>query len=177
VSSPWVVQMETKDVLTLAVAVVGLTLGLIQYHVTSRAEFLKPIREAQLDLYEQASTAAARISTLPRDGDGWKGARDDFLKLYYGPLTMVEDYRHGASGDDETVTAEQAMIAFKMCLDDPGCVGSNEMKNLSLGLAHTLRVSLGSSWGFKAAQLSGDYQDLIQKYLKLKDQQIRKEQP
>jgi len=169
--------METKDVLTLGVAIVGLTLGLIQYHVTSRAEFLKPIREAQLDLYEQASTAAARLSTLPRDGDGWKGARDDFLKLYYGPLAMVEDYRHGLSDDSETVTVEQAMIAFKMCLDEPGCIGSSEMKDLSLGGAHNIRVKLGSYWGFKAAQLSGKYQDVIQKYLKLPERQIGKEQP
>jgi hypothetical protein len=162
--------MITKDVLTLAVAIVGLTLGLIQYHVTSRAEFLRPIRQAQLDLYQQASTAAARLSTLPRDGDAWKGARDDFLKLYYGPLAIVEDYSHGPSVGNGTVTVEQAMIAFKMCLDDPGCAGSREMKELSLGLAHTLRVSLGSSWGFKAVQLTGDYQDLIKKYLKQKEQ-------
>jgi hypothetical protein len=169
--------MTMKDFLTLLLAFVGLTVGLFQYYRTSRDEFLKPIRQAQLDLYEQASTAAARLATLPRDGDGWRGARDDFLKLYYGPLAIFEDYRHGPSDDSGTVTVEQAMIAFKMCLDDPEGVGASEMQNLSLGLAHTLRVSLGSSWRFKAPQLSGEYQHLIQKYLEVREQQSLKKQP
>jgi hypothetical protein len=57
------------------------------------------------------------------------------------------------------------MIAFKICLDDKGCVGTDEMRDLSLGLAHTCRISLGSSWGFKARQLEGKYQKIIVKYL------------
>jgi hypothetical protein len=157
--------VEAKDVLTLVVAIAGFTVGLCQYRSTSRAEFLKPIRQAQLDLYQQASSAAARLATLPSADPEWKVAKNDFLRLYYGPLAIVEDYRRGEPSDDKTVTVEQAMIAFNMCLDDTKCVGSGELMDLSLGLAHTCRISLGKSWGFKADQLSGDYQKRVEEYL------------
>ena len=137
-------------------------MGLIQYNATSRAEFLRPFRQAQLDLYQQASSAAASLATLPRTDPAWITAKNDFLRLYYGPMAMVEDYRHGLSGDKTKVTVEQAMIAFKKCLDDAACP---VLQGLSLGLAHTLRVSIGTSWGFEAEQLSGDYQKLINDYL------------
>jgi hypothetical protein len=77
--------LKLNGVLTLVLAVVGLVWGLVQYHISSRADFLKPIRESQLDLYRQASTAAARLSTLPADENEWKSAKADFLTLYYGP--------------------------------------------------------------------------------------------
>jgi hypothetical protein len=163
--------MKTKDALTLVIAAGGLAWGLIQYHVTSRSEFLKPYREVQIDLYRRASAAAAQLATLPPSDARWEAAKYDFLKLFYGPLCIVEDYRHGPSRDDRTVTVEEAMIAFKTCLDNEKCRSSNVMKDLSLGLAHTCRVSLGSSWGFHAAQLSGDYQKLIREYLERQEQQ------
>lgn len=62
------------------------------------------------------------------------------------------------------MTVERAMIAFKRCLDDNNCAGTGEMRDLSLALAHTCRISIGSSWGFKAKQLEGTYQKLIEKY-------------
>jgi hypothetical protein len=74
---------------------------------------------------------------------------------------MFEDYKHNPSGARGDVTVEEAMIAFNRCLEDQSCVGSKRMRDLSLGLAHTCRTSLGTSWGFEAAQLSGDYQKLI----------------
>lgn len=157
--------MNIKDWLTIIVAVVGLTVGLLQYMKTSRDEFLRPIREAQLNLYQDASSVAAKLATLPRDGAEWKAAQYDFLRLYYGPLAIVENYRHQPSNDNANPTVEQAMVAFKRCLDDQNCIGSKDMQNLSLGLAHTCRVSLGATWGFHAAQLDGDYQKLITAYI------------
>ena len=154
--------VELKDALTLLAAVVAVAIGLFQYYHTSRGEFLKPIREKQLQLYVDASAAAATLATAPQDSDEWKKANFDFLRLYYGPLAMFEDYRHQqTSQNPDQVTVEQAMIAFKKCLDDPSCSGSNDMYNLSLALAHTCRVSLGTSWGFEAKQLEGDYQRMI----------------
>jgi hypothetical protein len=161
----WSDIMHTKDWLTIIVAVLGLTFGLLQYVKSSRDEFLRPIREAQLNLYQEASSVAAKLATLPPDGAEWKAAYYDFLRLYYGPLAIVENYRHQPSSDNADPTVENAMIAFKTCLDDPSCIGSNDMRNLSLGLAHTCRVSLGATWGFHAAQLDGDYQKLITRYL------------
>jgi hypothetical protein len=156
--------IPAKDALTLVLASVAVVIGLLQYHYTSRSEFLKPVRETQLQLYVEASSAAATLATAPRSSEEWRKANLDFLRLYFGPLAMVEDYRHTVQGDDknQNVTVEQAMMAFKGCLDDPSCVGSWKMNQLSLALAHTCRVSLGSSWGFMAAQLQGDYQKVIE---------------
>src|SRR5208283_2499062 len=97
------------DVLGAMVAAVAVGIGLWQYRTTSRNEFLKPVREAQLRLYEQASSAAAKVATLPKDSAGWSDARDEFLRLYWGPLAIVEDYRHNASTDSGKVTVEEAM--------------------------------------------------------------------
>jgi hypothetical protein len=154
--------IELKDVLTIVGATVAVIIGLVQYHYTSRDEFLKPIRESQLNLYVEASSAAARVATLPQDSKEWKAARADFLRLYYGPLAIVENYEHEKRhGDDQTVTVEQAMMAFKGCMDDSNCVISDMLQDYSLALAHTCRASLGTSWGFSDAQLRGDYQHII----------------
>jgi hypothetical protein len=57
------------------------------------------------------------------------------------------------------------MIAFKNCLDDETCGG---LKDLSLGLGHTCRISLGKSWGYEVEQLQGEYHMLIKKYFEKK---------
>src|SRR6266704_158826 len=116
--------METKDYVTLGLAVIGFAAGLWPYNVTSRNTFLAPIRQAQLDLYRQASSAASRLSTLSPNGDEWNQARNEFRMLYYGPLAMVENYRHTSDNKTEPPveqepTVEQAMIAFNSCLENP----------------------------------------------------------
>ncbi len=157
-----VTPIELKDALTILVGTIAVIVGLIQYHYTSKNEFLKPIRETQLRLYVEASSAAANLATLPRNSNGWTAAKADFNRLYYGPLAIVENYDHEQRRrDGQTVTVEQAMMAFKGCLDDSNCVISSMMQEYSLALAHTCRVSLGTSWGFSDAQLRGDYQKMI----------------
>jgi hypothetical protein len=151
------------DVLTSIVAAVALVVGLLQYRSTAKKDFIKPIREEQLDLYLQASGAAAGLATLQRGSPKWKRVQDDFLRLYYGPLAMLEDFEH-SSETKLGVTVEKAMIAFKSALDGEA---DTALKNLSLGLAHTCRISLGKSWGYDVRQLRGDYQELIQRYLEM----------
>lgn len=152
--------VEIKDAITIFFAVVAGTVALIQYIQTSHNEFLKPIREEQLKLYEEAASSAAILATQPKDSEVWKKANVDFLRLYWGPLAMVEDYKHGvAKKNDREITVEMAMIAFKKQLD--ANADSATLQNFSLALAHTCRVSLGTSWGVKAKQLRGDYQKII----------------
>lgn len=155
---------KITDWFTLILAGVGLWFGLRQYRDTTRREFLEPIRRAQLDLYQQASSAAAKLATLPSRSLEWKKASDDFWRLYYGPLAIVENYRSESSEDNADPTVEEAMVAFGNCLMDQKRLGSDDMLNLSLGLAHTCRVSLGATWGFHAAQLDGKFQKLIRVY-------------
>jgi hypothetical protein len=160
--------LEAKDVIGPIVAMLAVGVGIWQYRVTSKSEFIKPVREAQLRLYEDASSAAARIATLPTESPEWTASRQEFLRLFYGPLAIVEDFHHDINEPDDNLTVELAMIIFKSCLDDQeGCkAAGGTLLNLSLALAHTCRQSLGDSWGYAAKQLEGDYQKIALEYWK-----------
>jgi hypothetical protein len=158
-----------KDLVGPVVAAGAVGVGILQYRATSQEEFLKPVREAQLELYREASSAAAQIAILPRESADRTKAQQNFLTLYYGPLAIVEDFHHAPPRSDDKKhdddgktlpSVEQVMILFKKCMDDePKCnsLGAN-LQNLSLALAHTCRESLGRSWGQDFPQLEGDYQ-------------------
>jgi hypothetical protein len=182
------------DVLAPLAALIAILAGLWQYRRTAREEFLKPIREAQLNLYQQASDAAALLATLKIDSDNWKKAHEDFHRLFYGSLCIVENFEHSEittyrmkirsyvreattnfvkllySSDrtvvkkTQNVTVEQAMVAFQLCLNRRD---DSKLRDLSLGLAHTCRVSLGKDWNVEVPQLDGKYQKLIEDYLVL----------
>jgi hypothetical protein len=154
------------DLGTLIVAVGVAIFGLLQYRSTSRSDFIKPLREAQLKLYQDASSAAAQIATLQKQTSEWTKAKGDFLTLYYGPMAILESFEHVAKEDNKKLSVEEAMILFKSCMDDEQqcrVLGSNLM-NLSLALAHTCREELGREWGRDLNQLSGDYQRLAIEY-------------
>lgn len=169
--------LKLKDIIGPIVAAVAVIAGILQYRSTSQSEFIKPVREAQLKLYEEASSAAAQIAILKRDTPEWTKSHQSFLTLYYGPLAMVEDFDHDqtkieakANNDlnhrNSKLTVERAMILFKSCMDDEKrCtdLGTN-LNELSLALAHTCRASLGRSWGYDLKQLEGDYQKIALDY-------------
>jgi hypothetical protein len=147
-----------KDFAAPLLAALAFAAGLWQYAVSSQRDFIRPLREAQLTHYVAASGAASSIATLPRDSDAWKKSRDEFLRLFYGPLAIFENFDHKAA--EGKLTVEMAMIIFKTCLDDlDRCEkdGGN-LRDLSLALAHACRESLGKSWGYDLPQLRGDYQ-------------------
>lgn len=132
--------LRLKDFVSLGglgVAAVAAVVGLVEYRSTSRNEFIKPLREAQLVLYKDASSAAAQIATLQFQAPEWTKAKQDFVTLYYGPMALLEEFDHVARRDDEKLSVEEAMILFKSCMDDEQqCkeLGSN-LTNLSLALA------------------------------------------
>ncbi|HEV2957984.1 MAG TPA: hypothetical protein VGX95_17855 [Xanthobacteraceae bacterium] len=159
---------ELKDFIAPVAALIAVGVGIWQYRATSKSNFIRPVREVQLRLYEEASSAAARLATLERDSRAWKEAYQDFLRLFYGPLAIVEDFEHGPNdqekpdqNDKKVLTVEDAMIVFKACLDDETFFAEfkADLLNLSLALAHACRESVGRSWGFEIEQLKGDYQE------------------
>ena len=158
--------LTAKDLIGPFVAILAVAVGLWQYRVTSKRDFIIPVREAQLKLYQEASSAAAQLATLTRDTEEWKKSRDEFLRLYYGPLAIVEDFHHGPNEPDKGLTVELAMIIFKSYLDDEhGCrMAHGDPLDLSLALAHTCRQSLGDTWGYSFKQLKGEYQGFAKKY-------------
>lgn len=133
----------------------AVVIGVWQYRRNSERDFIKPVREAQLKLFQEASSAAAQLATLPRNSAEWKKSRDEFLRLFYGPLAIVEDR-----------DVESAMIIFKSYIDNENrCqMAGGNAQNLSLALAHTCRQSLGESWGYSFEQLKGRYQELAANY-------------
>src|SRR5262245_21542570 len=93
--------LEMKDLVGPGVAALAVAVGVSQYRSTSQDEFLKPVREAQLKLYQEASSAAAQIAILPRESTDRTKAQQSFLSLYYGPLAIVEDFNHAPPHDDD----------------------------------------------------------------------------
>ena len=102
---------------------VAVAVGVWQYRLTFQSGFIRPVHEAELRLYQEASSAAAQIATLPRKSSEWRKTKQGFLRLYYGPLAIVENFDH-ATEHNERLTVEDAMIIFKSCLDDEKqCIG------------------------------------------------------
>ena len=170
------VPLNWKDVIGPTGVILTFVAGLWQYRRVSRRDFVKPLRETQLMLYESATSAAARLATLPRNGAPWREARDDFRRLYYGPMAMLEDFDHREGAD--ALTVEQAMIVFKDCLDRQS--DDDQLTDLALALAHTCRESLGRSWSVsfpEAAhlpELHGEYQQFAIKEWKKIDTRLAK---
>jgi hypothetical protein len=59
---------------------------------TARYESIKPIFEERLKLYVETTSAASTIATSKKEADVAK-AKENFLRLYYGPLRLVEDFQ------------------------------------------------------------------------------------
>lgn len=93
----------------------------------AQLEAKKPYYSKHLDLCSEASVAAATIATT-KDPQKRKAASEDFWRLYWGPLGMVE----------ETKVAD-AMVAFGKCLQ-PGC--QQRLELLSLALAQSCRAEI-----------------------------------
>ena len=195
--------VQLSDWLGPTVAFVAVVAGMLQYRITSgrqlaqykasaESDFIKPYREAQLKLYIEASSAAARMATLKPELPEWKKSYDEFSRLYYGPMGIVADFERTPEGVDAekferlrndadlansplagsnkvgSLTVEDAMFAFKHCLDSPekGEDHENDLYNLSLALAHTCRESLARSWGYEIQQFKeGGYQSYAIDYL------------
>ena len=132
----------TKIVAGLAVGV-GAGLGIWQYFDTAEKEFRKPYWEQQIELYVQATTAAATLASSS-DPVALELAEAKFWQLYYGPLALVED-----------AGVEAAMVRFGQSLRSDR--EQEDLRDLSLALAHACRESLGDAWSVKLSELQGRY--------------------
>ena len=112
-----------------------LQLNLAQLQASNaKMEAKKPFFAKQLELCEQASSAAAiLVSPKNRDTAERKKANGEFWRLYWGPLAIVEDR-----------AVETAMVRFGHCLE--GECADQSIENLSLDLAHRCRDLISESW-------------------------------
>ncbi len=111
-----------------------------------------PFSEKQIQLYFEASEAAATIATSS-DADAKSRAKSRFWILYWGPLAIVEDA--GVKTTDQTVV-KQSMVNFGHCLNEPGTCTVSELKIRSLNLAYACRESLANTSDVRFANLKQD---------------------
>ena len=135
------------QIVSLFVLIVGGVFALWRYYDFTENDFKRPFWEKQIELYVQASGAASTLATAER-GTNWDKARATFWKLYYGPLSIVED---------EPV--ERAMVKFgkKLKEFEAGNGPRSKLQNESLSLSHTIRESIGRDWKTKLGELKGKY--------------------
>ncbi len=140
---------KTLKLVGVVVTLGGLALGVANYLETARKdaetrslEARKQFLARQLELYTEATRAAAKLATSKADSPEFRQAGSRFWELYWGELSMVE-----------TRQVEAAMVEMGNCLNDrcSGCELEPKLKpNLeqcSLALAHACRRSLAESWG------------------------------
>ena len=103
----------------------------------AKFEAQKPFYQRQLELCEQASSAAAILATPKvQIASDLQKAKGDFWRLYWGPLGIVED----AEG------VESAMKTFGDCLNGQ-C--TKQIEFLSLDLAHVCQALVAKSWDIR----------------------------
>jgi len=145
--------LQLLPLLTVIVAICGVVFSLWQFRSQqedhqkelsdiAQREFMKPLLEKQLNLYVEASGAAATIASTSDEAERRK-AKDTFWKLYWGPLVMVEN--KAVSG---------AMKDFGYCLDGTDTCTDADLKNKSLALASTLERSMLLNWNKKPDQFT-----------------------
>src|SRR5260370_7510246 len=154
----WAMQAPTMSeaagrfwtVLFGGVTAIGLVFGgiytVIQYFqtyalqaATAELEAKKPFYSKHLDLCSEASVAAATIATS-KDPEKKKAAAEDFWRLYWGPLGMVEERE-----------VEGAMVPFCNCLHGT-CEKTPSI--LSLHLPHSCRTEISRHFALSLPELS-----------------------
>jgi hypothetical protein len=132
--------------LTLLTAVLGIWQFTAQQSQSNRQPFL----QKQLELSFQASETAARLATETNAVE-WEKARLAFWKLYWGPLSIVEDPK-----------VEAAMVKLgEVVPSQPQSAPKLPMKSLevpSYNLAHAVRGLVLESWNVSLPPLQGKQQ-------------------
>ena len=107
-----------------------------------KREFQKPFYERQMDLCLEASSAAASLATT-RDEGRASEARDNFWRLYWGPLAAVERSETGQPG------VETAMVHYGKLLElkcPHGACPSTDLQHAAISIAHECRRLFAEAW-------------------------------
>jgi hypothetical protein len=144
---PKAIAPKTFEDLTKLLAICGVTVSFLwgifewsqaRQSAARQAEFesKKPFLTRQLELYAEAAKTTAQLSNAIGTDDGQRFERR-FWELYWGELALVEN-----------VDVESAMREYGKALE--ARARPEELKRLSLRLAHAMRSSLDKSWQIKA---------------------------
>ena len=134
----------------LVFTAIGLVWGATQFLITKRMEVRQPYLDMQLNLYQRTADAAATIATAERGTGAYAEAVNDFRKLYWGEMILIE-----------SPAIDSAMSDFNRAIDaDPA-----NLQDHAYCLAHRLRASIAKSWDvkdweFKRPRMKRDCQEL-----------------
>ncbi|MBL8525662.1 MAG: hypothetical protein JNN20_18430 [Betaproteobacteria bacterium] len=128
--------MNALSFLPPIIALLGFGFGVYQYYRSNELTYRKPYWEKQLALYLEATSTAATLASTD-DEAAWNDARNNFWRLYLGPLCMVEN-----------TAVESAMVEFGIALGDDslGFESRATLADLSLNLAMACRKSIRTDW-------------------------------
>jgi hypothetical protein len=140
---------------TVAAGVMALAGGMWGHWLEQRQANKRPFLEKQLALCFEAVEMESRLAAA-RDPKEWEDARLTFWRLFWGPLSMVEDQR-----------VKEAMEAFGNILTTipiprRGEISASELprhdlEQTSYRLAHAARDLVISSWRIRdLPQLQGE---------------------
>lgn len=110
---------------------------------TAAIEARKPFESKRLELYLDAASAAATIAKV-KDPIRVAQAKDDFWRLYWGPLALVEDR-----------SVEASMVKIGRCLQNDKDCGPG-IEQLALDLAHDCKYSIAGQWGASLDEVTFD---------------------
>jgi hypothetical protein len=134
----------TKFGVTTTIAVVTISVGLLQFGHTYALSVRQPFLKSQMDQCLSASESAARLaSTL--DLETWKKAREQFWMLYLGPLAIVENV--DPTGQNAVATA---MVDFGGELEKVNPASPplpvSQLRSGAIAVAHACRDLLVARW-------------------------------
>jgi hypothetical protein len=131
----WVTQIAPlfTGVVTLAAVLVGFW----QFYAQQRQMNQRPFFQRQLELCFQASQTVSRVATEV-DPIKWEQARIAFWRLYWGPLSIVENQAV------EAVMVELGRIVPIHPVSSE--LPMESLQRLSLELAHQVRALVAGSW-------------------------------
>jgi len=123
---PWVLTLVTAGV------------GILEFAVQQQQANRQPFLQKQLELCFQATETTGRLASETNPVE-WEKARITFWRLYWGPLSVVEDR-----------AVEGAMVKLGRLVPDHA-VSSPQLPMKSLGvpsyeLAHAVRQLVSASW-------------------------------
>ena len=126
-------------------AVVIFAWGVYQFYRSTEIGFRKPYWEKLLALYVDACSTTATLARTDNESD-WNDARNNFWRLYLGPLCLVEDLQ-----------VEAAMVDFRKTLEETTFSDRDPkiLDFLALRLAYACRDSLRTDWKVPLEQLAG----------------------
>ena len=121
---------------TALLTILGLVTGALQYRDAKKKEFYATFWHRRMELYEQATDAAAAIAGAP-NLEAVKLEHSRFWQLFWGPMSLVEDQG-----------AKKAMEDFGGCLTavEESSASMSSLRQPAYRLAKGLRESLARTW-------------------------------